>query len=111
MFKKWGMLGIGWFLTISGAIITPLPPPFAFGFVLLGIGLFILSSRSRFVRRAIQKARDRYPGFSKRMEAVRPRLPRGMHGLIEHTSPRPFQRLRRRQHHNRTQASSETEAA
>ncbi|GEM_PF-1311519 len=95
MIKRWALLAIGWFLTITGAVITPLPPPFAFGFVLLFIGLYILSSQSKIVRRWIQWSRHRFPKFSRQMDNLKPRMPERMRGFITRTRPLAIDRMRR----------------
>lgn len=96
------LLGLGWMLFVTGAIITPLPPPFAFGFILLLIGLAILSSQSKTFRRGVQYMRHRYPGLSKRLEAVKPRAPQAVKRFIHVTAPLALERLHRLRQRRRT---------
>ena len=94
--RRIALLIVGWMCVIFGAAATPLPPPFAFGLVLLALGAAILSTQSKFVRRLIQRLRLRYPGWSAGMERAKARLPRLMHRPIERTAPTPLTRLMRR---------------
>ena len=94
--RRIGLLIVGWIFVILGAVITPLPPPFAFGIVLLAVGIGILSTQSKYVRRLIQRIRHRHPQWSAGMDRAKARLPRLMHRPIERTAPAPLARLLRR---------------
>ena len=94
--QRIGLLVFGWCLVLAGLAITPLPPPFAFGIILLAVGLAILSTQSRFVRRAVQRFRHRYPGFSSGIERTGSRLPHWLRNPIHRTRPSPLIRLQRR---------------
>lgn len=91
------MITLGWFLVVVGAIMTPLPPPFAFGIVILTIGLSILSAYSKGMRRCIQSTRYRYRRLSNAIEEVSPRLPRFVADAIRQTNPASLARLKRQQ--------------
>lgn len=89
------LLIIGWVLTVVGAIVTPLPPPFAFGIYLLGAGIAILIANSRAVRRFIQFLRLRHPrlcAFLLKAERV---LPRVLGKALSRTGPATTERWRR----------------
>jgi len=89
------MVVIGSVLLVVGTIMTPLPPPFAFGIVLVLIGLAILAAWSKTARRWMQKGRERFPSLSDRLERVSPRLPDGLRRTLKRTSPAPLRRLHR----------------
>lgn len=94
--RRIGLLVFGWCLVLAGLVVTPLPPPFAFGVVLLVIGLAILSTQSRVVRRAVQRVRHRHPDFSRGIDRAGPRLPSWLRRSIDRTRPAPLARLQRR---------------
>ena len=100
--RRIGLLVFGWCLVLAGLAITPLPPPFAFGIILLAVGLAILSTQSRFIRRAMQRFRHRHPGFSSSIERAGSRLPRWLHNPIHRTRPSPLIRLQRRRRRTRS---------
>lgn len=89
------MVIVGSVLLVVGTIMTPLPPPFAFGIVLVLIGLAILAAWSKTARRWMQKGRERFPSVSDRLERVSPRLPDALRRTLKRTSPASLHRLQR----------------
>ncbi len=89
------LVALGWILVVLGAIFTPLPPPFAFGGVMLIVGLSILTANSKTVRRWVQSARYRYKTFSDLVDRIDGFLPSIVSGIGKRTAPEPVSRLRR----------------
>jgi len=77
--KKFLILAGGWFMTVVGAILTPLPMPLPFpfpiGITMLLVGCAILTTHSKSFRRGIQYIRH-HNGW----------LSRGLEWIARHTS-------------------------
>ena len=84
---RWWRLVLGWVLVASGAVIAPTPIPV--GLVLVAVGLGLLATESRWVRGRLQAMRQRFPGFCRRLNAVKPKVPGFVARVIEDTDPRP----------------------
>lgn len=89
------LVALGWILVVFGAIFTPMPPPFAFGGIMLIAGLSILTANSKIVRRWVQNARYRYSTFSVLVDRIDNFLPNWIGGIGKRTAPEPVGRLRR----------------
>ncbi len=85
-----------------GAIFTPLPPPFAFGGIMLVAGLSILTANSKFVRRWVQTSRYRYKTFSILIDRIDRLLPNMVSGIGKRTAPEPVSRYRRLKQQRKT---------
>lgn len=95
MAKRVSLIILGWVLVIVGGAMTPLPPPFAFGIILLLTGLYLLVWQSKWMRRALQHLRHRYPetlGWLNRHK--RPSSP-ALRKLLHWTHPRALIRWER----------------
>ena len=62
---------LGFIILVVGAIMTPLPPPFAFGIYLVFIGLVILVPVFRPIRVMVFKFKRRHPKFVKPVDKFR----------------------------------------
>ena len=82
---RWVRLGAGWFLVVTGAIITPTPVPI--GLIMVAIGLGILATESHFVRNGLRRVRRRFPGFCARQRQIRHRVPGFARRVIDETDP------------------------
>lgn len=82
---RWLRLAAGWFLVVSGAIITPTPIPI--GLIMVAIGLGLLATESAFVRNRLRGVRRRFPAFCARLRDVRHRVPRFAQRVIDETDP------------------------
>jgi len=91
------LLTIGWVLTAAGVIVTPLPPPFAFGIFLLAAGLVILTANSKTVRRGVQYVRHHNDWFSRALERLHhPSSPHPVKHMVHRTRPHALHRHKRR---------------
>jgi hypothetical protein len=72
--KKFLILAGGWFLTIVGAILTPIPMPLPFpfpiGITMLLVGCAVLTTHSKAFRRGIQYVRHHNGWLSRGLEWV-----------------------------------------
>lgn len=91
------MVSLGLLLLVVGAVVTPLPPPFAFGAVMVIAGLAILAGWSKTARRWMQKGRARHPKFSGWLDRLGARLPRFLRQPLRRTHPAALGRLQRLQ--------------
>lgn len=89
------LVTLGWVLVVFGAIFTPMPPPFAFGGIMLVTGLSILTANSKTVRRWVQTTRHRFRNFSVLVEKIDGILPSFVSGIGKRTAPEPLSRLQR----------------
>ncbi len=67
--RQIGLLIIGWFFVGLGMIGLFLP--ILQGILFIMIGLAILSSRSKVIKRFLKNLEERHPHFHKRVEALR----------------------------------------
>ena len=72
--KRFLILAGGWFLTVVGAILTPIPMPLPFpfpiGITMLLVGLSILTTHSKPFRRGVQYIRHHNGWLSRGLETV-----------------------------------------
>lgn len=72
--KKFLILAGGWFMTVVGAILTPIPMPLPFpfpiGITMLLVGCAVLTTHSKAFRRGIQYVRHRNGWLSRGLEWV-----------------------------------------
>ncbi|MBL1234431.1 MAG: hypothetical protein COB70_002165 [Rhodobiaceae bacterium] len=78
---------IGWILFVSGLILTPLPPPFAFGLFLLMPGLALLIVHSSYMRRRARSLRQKYSTVDRVVLALEARAPKQMGRVLKLTRP------------------------
>lgn len=94
------MLIIGWALLIPGLVFVVLPPPFAFGAVMVLAGVAILVAHSRFMRRVVQWVRAHFPFVDRAMRVIEQRLPDWVRRQLKRTRPEALRRaFRRRRRH------------
>jgi len=84
--KRAMKLVIGWLFFLVGLITAPLPIPL--GQLVALIGLSLLISESRMMRKFTQKIRRNYPRLDQMMEKVKPYLPAFLKNTIDETHPR-----------------------
>lgn len=83
-------------LVLVGIPLTPTPVPL--GLLMVAAGLYLMARSSDRVMRGIRSLREAWPVFSSKLNALKPRAPRGLRRFIEQSDPSrppPF-RLRRR---------------
>jgi membrane protein implicated in regulation of membrane protease activity len=87
--KKFLILAGGWFLTIVGGILTPvpLPLPFPLGIMMFLVGCAILTTHSKPFRRAVQQLRHRNGWLSHGLEKLTHRAPRQVKTMEAVTRP------------------------
>lgn len=78
---------IGWILFVAGLILTPLPPPFAFGLFLLMPGLALLLVHSSYMRRRARSLRQKYSAVDRVVLALEARAPKQMGRVLKLTRP------------------------
>jgi hypothetical protein len=95
--KRFLILAGGWLLTITGALITPLPIPLPFpvGIMVFLVGCAILTAHSKPFRRAVQKLRHRNNWLSRALEHITRRAPTQVKTMEETTRPLAFGRQAR----------------
>ena len=90
--KKFLILAGGWFMTVIGAILTPIPMPLPFpfpiGITMLLVGCAILTTHSKPFRRGIQYIRHHKGWLSRGLEAVARHVPsvveKTVHRCVKH---------------------------
>lgn len=88
-------LTIGWICVVVGAVVAPLPPPFAFGVPLLLFGLYILAVNSKWSRRGMQRLRERYPDISAKIDGWPESSIPQVRQFVKITAPQSLKRLAR----------------
>jgi len=78
---------IGWVLFVPGLILTPLPPPFAFGLFLLMPGLALLIVHSSYMRRSVRYLRQKHSAVDRVILALEARVPQQMSRVLKLTRP------------------------
>ena len=73
--KKIGLLIIGWFFIVLG--ILGLFLPILQGILFILIGLAILSSRSKLIRRFLKHLEERYPHYHEQVEIWKEKIRNG----------------------------------
>jgi hypothetical protein len=87
--KKFLILAGGWFLTIVGGILTPipLPLPFPLGIMMFLVGCAILTTHSKPFRRAVQYIRHHNGWLSRALEKLTHRAPQRVKVMEAVTRP------------------------
>jgi hypothetical protein len=87
--QKFLILAGGWFITVIGALLTPipLPLPFPVGIMLFLIGCAILTTHSKMFRRMVQRMRHRNDWLSHGLEYITRRAPRRVKHMVAKTRP------------------------
>ena len=96
------MIALGWALLLPGLIFVVLPPPFAFGAVMVLAGVGILAGYSRFMRRLVQRVRAHWAFADRAMAAIETRLPAWFRRNLRRTNPAALilaMRRKRAAHH------------
>lgn len=75
----------GLLLMLVGVAVTPTPLPI--GLILILAGLTLLVAESAWLREMVRLLRRRLPGVSRRMTAIRARLPGPVARVIDLTDP------------------------
>lgn len=79
-------LAVGWLFFLFGLITAPFPIPLGQIIALIGLGLLI--SESRMMRKYAQKIRRNYPSVNNMLEKIRPYLPGFIKNTLDETHPR-----------------------
>ncbi|HEY3637973.1 MAG TPA: hypothetical protein VGK90_07445 [Rhizomicrobium sp.] len=89
MMKKFLILAGGWFLTIVGGILTPipLPLPFPLGIMMFLVGCAILTTHSKPFRRWVQYVRHHNGWLSRGFEKLTHRAPQRVKTMEAVTRP------------------------
>ena len=87
--KKFLILAGGWFLTIVGGILTPipLPLPFPLGIMMFLVGCAILTTHSKPFRRGVQYLRHHNGWLSREFEKLTHRAPQRVKTMEAVTRP------------------------
>jgi len=95
--RKIFWMTIGWLLVIVGIVLTPAPVPIPLiGVLPLLIGCAILSTHSKWFRRAFQRLRLRFGSISRWLDRFVHRAPRIVKVMIRRTRPLSLLRHARR---------------
>jgi len=81
------LLGSGSSLIVLGVLSVPTPIPI--GFFLFAAGLYLMARGSKRARHSVKGLRRRVPPFSRGLNSVKHRLPKGLRKFIEHSDPSP----------------------
>jgi hypothetical protein len=76
---------IGWALILVGIIVTPTPVPL--GLLMMAVGFYMVARDSAFARRMVRWIRRNISPMNKGLEALHPRVSKGMRAFIERTHP------------------------
>lgn len=91
--RKYFMLTLGWFLTILGIVLTPMPIPIPLiGILPFMAGLALLIHYSRNMRRFIQRVRHRVRWLSYMLEHFAHRAPKKIARILHRSHPAPIER-------------------
>jgi hypothetical protein len=97
--KKVLILTAGWFLTIVGAILSPVPMPVPFplpiGITMFLVGVGILTTHSKTFRRGVQYLRHHHGWLSRALEAIASHTPKVLDNLIQRIARRRDGRMAR----------------
>ena len=92
----------GWALVVTGLLLLPAPVPVPLiGVMPLLIGLAILTTHSKSVRRRLQFLRHRFDWLSRTVERFAHRAPAIVKHMIRRTNPLAHVRLARMRSHRR----------
>jgi hypothetical protein len=104
--KRFFILAGGWFLTIVGAILTPIPQPIPLlGIVMCLMGCAILTTHSKPFRRTIQYIRHHHGWLSRALEKINHRMPQSVKTMVHKTRPHAHSRRARMRARNADDAS------
>jgi|SRR6185312_253315 len=91
--QKTVWLSLGWVLVVVGLILLPAPIPVPFiGMMPLLIGLAILTTHSKNMRRRLQYIRHRFDWLSCRLDDFAHRVPEMVKSMIHRTRPHAIHR-------------------
>ncbi|WP_413205662.1 PGPGW domain-containing protein [Rhodospirillum sp. A1_3_36] len=76
---------VGWSLIFLGVIVAPTPLPL--GLLLMAVGLYMVARDSVVARRMVRWIRRHISPLNKGLEALHPRVSKGMRVFIERTHP------------------------
>jgi len=82
------MVALGWCLFVPGLVLTPLPPPFAFGLFMMLPGLAILVIYSSAVRRRLKRLRQRFHWLNIAVIIIEKRAPQKFGRILRTTRPK-----------------------
>jgi hypothetical protein len=85
MVQRVTLLGSGSSLMVLGVLSVPTPVPI--GFVLFAAGLYLMARGSKRARHSVKGLRRRVPPFSRGLNSVKHRLPKGLRQFIERSDP------------------------
>jgi hypothetical protein len=98
--QKTCWLVIGWALVVIGVVLLPAPIPVPLiGVMPLLIGLAILTTHSKSMRRRLQYARHRFDWISRVFDRLAHRVPMMVKSMIHRTRPHAIHRRARLQAH------------
>jgi hypothetical protein len=100
--QKTVWLACGWVLVAIGVVLLPAPVPVPLiGVMPILVGLAILTTHSKPVRRRLQYARHRFEWLSRTFERFAHRAPQMVKHMIRRTNPIAHVRLARMRAHRR----------
>jgi hypothetical protein len=92
----------GWVLVVIGLVLLPAPIPVPLiGIMPLLVGLAILTTHSKPVRRRLQYARHKFDWLSRAFDRFAHRMPQMVKHMIRRTNPIAHVRLARMRAHRR----------
>jgi putative transmembrane protein PGPGW len=91
--QKTFWLVIGWVLVVVGIVLLPAPIPVPLiGVMPILIGLAILTTHSKNMRRRLQYTRHRFDWLSRRLDSFAHRVPEMVKSMIHRTRPHAIHR-------------------
>ena len=100
--QKTFWLALGWVLVVIGVVLLPAPVPVPLiGVMPILVGLAILTTHSKPVRRRLQYARHKFEWLSRTFERFAHRAPQMVKHMIRRTNPIAHVRLARMRAHRR----------
>ena len=100
--QKTFWLALGWVLVVIGVVLLPAPVPVPLiGVMPILVGLAILTTHSKPVRRRLQYARHKFDWLSRTFERFAHRAPQMVKHMIRRTNPIAHVRLARMRAHRR----------
>jgi hypothetical protein len=96
--QKTFWLAVGWSLVVIGLVLLPAPIPVPLiGMMPLLIGLAILTTHSKTMRRRLQHIRHRFDWLSRLFDSFAHRVPQMVKSMIHRTRPHAIHRRTRMQ--------------
>lgn len=100
--QKTFWLALGWVLVVIGVVLLPAPVPVPLiGVMPILVGLAILTTHSKPVRRRLQYARHKFDWLSRTFDRFAHRGPQMVKHMIRRTNPIAHVRLARMRAHRR----------